>query len=567
MDGGPFATNKPISLRMHQAVDLTTTFVDVHGKPVADIPVSLRVFAFNQQVGELRFIVFPVTKTPPFSGRTGSDGAITFLGLPQSCHLQFAMNDDRFAPLVYSDSIQLPADAKFSAGPIQLHTAGSISGKVIFGATGKPAAGVSVGAQTEQAGSGATTAADGSYRITRLGQGKYNIALVLSPDQEKNWTAVAIEGLSLAEGENKQGIDLSMVAGGLISGKVLAKEDGHPIAGVQIGVFGPASPMSGLSPKRATSGADGSFSLRVPEGEQDIYVLDSKFLQEEVRQTVTVTDGQTTKVDFRIAAPASTLVTGKVVGPDGAPVPHAQIAVESRSQAPSPIHIGVESNEAGLFQVQEGVNAEGARLRARSGDLATRAAVNVMPNSKDVVIHLEKNVLSSITGRVVDGNGNPQSDIQISLTVMGDRYGSSQLVGLSDDKGQYRIDNLYPDIKCNVEAQGDGYGHAATKQIRLKPGAVVKVKDLVLRKRDTFIAGTVIGDDGNPVAGLKLTLRSQLSGVLIVNTDTEGKFHVAVVAGDKVSILYQIKGHQLMSKTVMAGDQDIMIDPLAETAK
>ncbi len=290
------------------------------------------------------------------------------------------------------------------------------------------------------------------------------------------------------------------------------------------------------------------------------------FCKMRVKQTVTVTDGQTTKVDFRIVAPVSTLVTGKVVGPDGAPVAHAQITVESKSEGPRPMRIGVESNAAGLFQVQEGVNAEGARLRARSGDLATRAAVIVMPNSKDVVIHLEKSVLSSITGRVVDNNGNPLSGIQISLTVMGDRSGLSQLVGLSDDKGQYRIDNLFADIKCNVEVQADGYGHAATKEISLKPGAVAKVKDLVLRKRDTFIAGTVIDDDGNSVVDLQLTVRSQLSGVLIVNTDKDGKFRVAVVTGDRLSILYQIKGHRLMSKTVKAGDEDIMIDPLAETA-
>ncbi len=281
MDGDDFATSKPIHLRMHNAVDLTATFVDPQSKPAADIPISLRVFAFNQQVSDLRFVVFPITSVPSFAGRTDSNGAITFLGLPQSCHLQFAMNDDRFAPLAYSDSVQLPAKAKFSAGPIRLHTAGSISGKVIFGATGKPAAGVNVGAQTEEAGGFATTAADGTYRIKRLGVGKYNVTLRLTPEQEKSWTSVAAQGLSLGEGENKQGVDLSVVTGGLISGKVLAKEDVHPIAGAQIGVFGPASPMSSVSPKRATTGADGSFSLRVPEGEQDVYVLDSKLLQDE----------------------------------------------------------------------------------------------------------------------------------------------------------------------------------------------------------------------------------------------------------------------------------------------
>ena len=48
----------------------------------------------------------------------------------------------------------------------------------------------------------------------------------------------------------------------------------------------------------------------------------------------------------------------------------------------------------------------------------------------------------------------------------------------------------------------------------------------------------------------------------------DGKFRVAVVPGDKATLMfYQLKGHGPASKTVKAGDEDIMIDLLAETAK
>ena len=176
-------------------------------------------------------------------------------------------------------------------------------------------------------------------------------------------------------------------------------------------------------------------------------------------------------------------------------------------------------------------------------------------------------MLASIAGRVVDGDGKPQSGVPIELIVMNGRFGLGQTVGLSDEKGEYRIDNLFADSKCTVEVQADGYGKASTKQIRLKAGAVVTVKDLVLRKRDAFVAGTVLDDDGNPVAGLQLTLQCPLSGLSIVNTDKDGKFRVAVVAGDTPTIIFQIKGHGFTSRKVKAGDEDIMIDPLADTAK
>ena len=177
MDGGPFATDKPISLRMHQAVDVTTftllTFT-ANPRPMFQFPWQASLLSINRIGDRAQICCISSNRTlRPSSGGPDGNGAITFLGLPQSCHLQFAMNDDRFAPLVYSDSIQLPADAKFSAGPIRLHTAGSISGKVIFGATGKPAAGMSVSEhRANKAGAVRSPAAvNGTYRINRLGPG------------------------------------------------------------------------------------------------------------------------------------------------------------------------------------------------------------------------------------------------------------------------------------------------------------------------------------------------------------------------------------------------------------
>jgi 5-hydroxyisourate hydrolase-like protein (transthyretin family) len=559
-----FLSRKTTQLRLAPAIDLTVHFVDAQGKPAPDVPICLR--ALVSQNVEFAFILFPAKDQPPFAGKTDSEGAVTFVGLPQSTQVQLTVNDDRFAALTFANAIQLPAKSALSPPPIQLHAAASISGKVVFGATGKPAAGINVAAQSQEGGGSAITSADGTYKLNRLEADKYNVALDLKTEQEKNWTAVAAEGVSIGEGEQKQGVDLSLITGGLITGNVLSKVGGKPIAGVYVGVYGPAHPRSGAWVQNTTTAADGAFSLRVPPGEQYVYLQSADQNSEaDTSQNVTVVDGKTTTINFRMTSTV-TSISGKIVGPDGAPVSDAEISVTSNSgNSFSPV--GVIRTPDGLFELHEGVDRNGAELRVRAGDLATRTAVKVMPDSRDIVVHLEKNVLASVAGRVVDQDGKPISGVEIQMIIMNGRFGTERPVGVSDENGRYQVDNLFADSKCAVVVQADGFGRDTTQQLKLKPGEVLKVKDLVLKKRDTFIAGMLLDEAGNPAVGQRITVQSRLTGTASMTTDKDGKFRLAVVKGDKLSLIVQLKDHHLISKSVQAGDQDIMIDPLAETAK
>ena len=62
------------------------------------------------------------------------------------------------------------------------------------------------------------------------------------------------------------------------------------------------------------------------------------------------------------------------------------------------------------FQLQEGIDPKGASgFLPRPDDLRTRIKSTYhTPDSRDVIVHLEKGVMASIVGRVVDGTGKPQ---------------------------------------------------------------------------------------------------------------------------------------------------------------
>lgn len=111
---------------------------------------------------------------------------------------------------------------------------GSVSGHITV--KGKAKAGIVVGVRVGDFGSPAaplskaTTDQDGNYRITDLPAGNYQIAPVAPAYvvPELNSSGQRAKALILSEGEQVEGIDFSLVRGGVITGKV-SFPDGRPV--------------------------------------------------------------------------------------------------------------------------------------------------------------------------------------------------------------------------------------------------------------------------------------------------------------------------------------------------
>ena len=110
--------------------------------------------------------------------------------------------------------------------PLHLKPGASIRGRVTYGLTGKPAAGVKVGAQgmgPRAAERDAISDANGEYRLTQLGSGAGNVALDLRGEGAP-WTARAHEGVYLRSGERLACVDFQLIHGAVITGKVVAAD-------------------------------------------------------------------------------------------------------------------------------------------------------------------------------------------------------------------------------------------------------------------------------------------------------------------------------------------------------
>jgi len=122
--------------------------------------------------------------------------------------------------------------------PAPKASVGSVSGRVTI--KDKPAAGVMVGLRKSdmmspyEQFSKAVTDANGSYRITNVPPGAYGVAPVVpafvSPDVDGR------KSVLVGEDENVEGINFSLVRGGVITGKV-TDADGRPVIQQQVEVY------------------------------------------------------------------------------------------------------------------------------------------------------------------------------------------------------------------------------------------------------------------------------------------------------------------------------------------
>jgi hypothetical protein len=194
--------------------------------------------------------------------------------------------------------------------------ASTVEGRVIYGDTGKPAAGVVVHAQAfsvflkgRTTYGRAITDDDGRYKFINLAPANYNVYI----DQPDGLTASAIESLPVDVGATVKANDLRLVAGGFIHGRIVDDRTGtfgSDLQGLRldIGVIGPARPRTSAGIERVLVDAQGEFKIRVPAGKNCPYLpgISPQLIVKgpDLEEGVMVEDGKTTEVQFNIRVPS-----------------------------------------------------------------------------------------------------------------------------------------------------------------------------------------------------------------------------------------------------------------------
>jgi protocatechuate 3,4-dioxygenase beta subunit/peroxiredoxin len=553
--------DEALVLTLSPATTLHATFVDPQGQAVPQVPVRT-VFLQSERHA---WLFLPRTISDRLLRRTDPTGNVTISGLPQGYQVRLAVEDDRFAQLSFEEDIYLGTGPVSETKPIRLLPAGSIQGKVTFGPTGKPAAGIRVGAGAVVGGGSwgeAVTGPDGSYQIKQLRPSVYNVALDLKGELAKSWTARAHERLTVAAGEHLAGKDLTLIPGAIIQGKVTAADNGQPVAGLGLGVYGPAHPRSGAWVGGAESGPDGTYAVRVPGGKQHLYIamaaLPGYVLPEQSGRDLTVQDGETVTVDFKLARRTTARpVQGRVVGPDGKPIADAEIVgapVGRFGLDPA----WMRSDADGRFRLSERFLAEPVALRARHEGMATTSAT-LVTGGEEVTLRLAKDALVSLSGRVADAEGKPMAGARVRLIQWAYDMGNEAGKATTDEQGRYAFAGLWPDLRYSVGGSADGFGESSTRTVQLGPGQSQTLDLIVLRKADRSVAGRVVDGNGDPVPGAWVLVSGNESVSRRVFADGEGRFRVDGLVDEMLSLYVRLAEELPVHKQVKAGSQDVIL--------
>jgi hypothetical protein len=205
--------------------------------------------------------------------------------------------------------VTLDGENSFSVDLAQVR--GSISGTVTAAGSDGPIQGVTVTVKdgTTTVGT-ATTDVDGTYSVTDLLAGTYDVVFTDAP---------AYLPLTKSDVSVEQGADTTVDAAlteapGSISGSVTALDGGAPLAGVTVTVKDGDTTVG-----TATTGADGDYTVTgVPAGTYDVVFTDAPTYVSTTVPDVTVAQGvETPDVDATLALADGT-VTGTVADADGA---------------------------------------------------------------------------------------------------------------------------------------------------------------------------------------------------------------------------------------------------------
>jgi protocatechuate 3,4-dioxygenase beta subunit/peroxiredoxin len=465
---------------------------------------------------------------PGCASLTDSDGNFILNGLPDGSRAYLVITGSGYA----RQDTDKDTDAGANGLVFRLKKGGRIEGQVIFSETGKPASGIRVYAQMPRASAESLTDENGNYVLDNLPEGAYTVTAnqyhILFKDKQPDWVAVPKNFVKAMAGETAKDINIELTEGVIVSGKVTDRDTNMPIPDQQVYLE-----MESQSLRyEANTDINGTYKIRAIPGKAKVLLLAkegdlvnlplSPIANFENREVEIMEGKEISGVDFKLNK--GFIFTGTVLSPEGKPVEGAEIIDRM-----DPFRICGRSDKDGRFTasgIKDKKPGEKLIIEARQSTLNLRSYMELEPKpGLDVNIIMERYEMTTISGRVVDGQGNPVNSADITLDKLenakhpGSLSSSSYHEDPADSSGNYKINHVIVGDEYRVIARANGYQGSQTDQFTAT--ANMQLKDIMLSDMGYFLEGTVKDTDGNPVVSAMV-----ICGRGFSQTDVNGNYRI-----------------------------------------
>jgi uncharacterized GH25 family protein/peroxiredoxin len=289
------------------------------------------------------------------------------------------------------------------------------------------------------------------------------------------------------------------------------------------------------------------------------------------------------------------VVTGNIVAPDGKPIPHAQLTVmlDGPGWGSSLGRGRLKVDENGQFEISAIPAGHSYRVTANAAGYGSNRSEFQADDAVNNRLNLEPLTLAvanlSVSGQIVDTQGNPVADSSIASSGYGDGQ-PDRVTAHSDSQGRFNLEGVCEGkITIRVDANRDGKrlsarvitnGGATGIRIVAREGRAVvqnlgtKAYKQIVQTGKKIIAGVAVDENGSPVAGVpvgvccrktkredgKFTWTFSSFTDLKATTDQQGRFAIELQEGEEFNLLFSPDKHAAMIVyDIPAGKKDLKV--------
>ncbi|HEX3528093.1 MAG TPA: carboxypeptidase regulatory-like domain-containing protein, partial [Thermoanaerobaculia bacterium] len=495
----------------------------------------------------------PQADDSSLSVRSGADGRFRLAGLAAGEMFEVTAQREGFA------TATLPVEAshagKSSPLRIVLRRGALLAGRVV-NAGGEPVAGAEIilrSTSWRRARSSAVKVlsdAAGHFRCADLNAGLFDLRA-----SRRGFAATVVRGVEIpAVSQPAQTPpmvdlgDLVLVSGAVIEGRVVDHR-GAPISKAEVDLscsdFFPWGFSQSAPAEPLVTGADGRFRVEdlTPGAPCNLDIRHAGYTQARLPGV-----NVPTREPLRIELATARVLSGRVVGPLGEPVPRAAIALSESSEirlggggvtSSTMSEGGGRTDAEGRFRI-DGLASGLVNLTVSAAGYKKRTLPGIeIPETGGPALEISLSKGETLTGRVVDSHGEPVAGATLYVSLEELMIGDFQQVeGTTDGDGRYRLEGL--EIANYSATATNPDGETLEASVKVRPG--INPLDFTF-PGGVDVTGRVLDRDGVPVPGATASLTPVAGGkVFHAVAGAEGFFHIRTVADGDYRLAGQAEG-------------------------